>query len=102
MVSYCWKLSRIIGPSNLLHEDHRRALFEAKCLANEKSAVCLPTSLNFNLIWPIRSARVKDLALHLLDIKAICWRLLPPQDIPLMCCVLAIHYRVREAPQQSN
>lgn len=44
---------------------------------------------------------MRDLTVHL-DIKAICWRLLPPQDIALTRRPCAAHYRARKAPQQSN
>lgn len=56
--------------------------------------VCISISLGPStaLVWRIR-------LFCLLNIKAICWRLLPPQDIPLMCCVFAVHYRACKAPQ---
>lgn len=76
-------------------------LKQTEAFSESESLGCL-SSLNFYLVWPVRSARVKDLTVHLLDIKAICWRLLPPQDIPLMCRLCAIHYRARKAPRQSN
>lgn len=68
-------------------------LKQTEAFSESESLGCL-SSLNFYLVWPVRSARV--------NIKAICWRLLPPQDIPLMCRLCAIHYRARKAPRQSN
>lgn len=64
--------------------------------ANQRAEAASPR-LHFYLIWPIRSARVKDLTVHLLNIKAICWCLLP-QGMPMMCLVFAIHYRACKAP----
>ncbi len=75
-------------------------LRQTVAFSKSESVGCL-SSLHFYLIWTISSARVKDLTVHLLNIKAICWCLLPPQDIPLMCRVFAIHYRARKAPRQS-
>lgn len=62
---------------------------------------CL-SSLSFYLIWLSWYVSVRDPTAHLLDIKAICWGLVPPQDIALKCWACAIHYEVRKAPQQLN
>lgn len=40
-------------------------------------------------LLPGWSACVKDPTVNLLHIKAICWRALPPRDIPLTCLSLA-------------
>lgn len=59
-------------------------------------------SWSFYLIWLSWYVSVRDQTAHLLDIKAICRALPPPQDITLMRWACAFHWEARKAPQQPN
>lgn len=75
MMDCCfWKLSIIVqfsSPTSLF-TPFVLCLKETVALSKSSSVGCL-SSLHFYLIWLIRSACVKDLTVHLLNIKAICW-----------------------------